>query len=148
MIIKDRYNILHRINNDITQGNIKDTYFRTLNIHPSLLPNFRGRYSIPHAIFENKKYTGLTGHWISEKLIRRNFIYKKIIINDADTAETIYKIFTKYSLKEFKIFVAKILKNNKNLTKKVKIKQGSYKKSLPNNGTIDWNWSGKNIQLY
>lgn len=119
----------------------------TLNIHPSLLPNFRGRYSIPHAIFENKKYTGLTGHWISEKIDSGEILFtKKIIINDADTAETIYKKFTKYSLKEFKIFVAKILKNNKNLTKKVKIKQGSYrKKLLPNNGKIDWNWSGKKI---
>ena len=119
----------------------------TLNIHPSLLPNFRGRYSIPHAIFENKKYTGLTGHWISEKIDTGKILFlKKIIINDDDTAETIYKKFTKYAFKEFKIFLIKILKNRKNLIKNIKIKQGNYRvKSLPNNGEIDWNWSGKKI---
>jgi len=38
----------------------------TLNVHPALLPKYRGRYSTAHAIFNGEKTTGVTVHWMDE----------------------------------------------------------------------------------
>ena len=74
-----------------------------LNIHPSLLPKYRGRYSIPHAIFAGEKYSGISAHWIGKKIDSGRVISQvKIKIKNEDTAETIYKKFTFIATAEFK----------------------------------------------
>ena len=47
---------------------LKKSTLGALNIHPSLLPEYRGRYSIPHAIFAGEKYSGISSHWIGQKI--------------------------------------------------------------------------------
>ena len=80
-----------------------------LNIHPSLLPKYRGRYSLPHAIFNNEKYTGITIHWIGSSIDNGKIIkQKRIKITKNDTSETLYKKFTKTSIIEFKKIFRKI----------------------------------------
>ena len=40
----------------------------TLNLHPALLPKYRGRFSTVHALFNGEEFTGVTLHYMSEAL--------------------------------------------------------------------------------
>ena len=119
----------------------------TLNFHPSLLPKYRGRYSTVHAIFNGDKITGVTAHFLGTKIDTGNIITKKKIkIKPHYTAKDLYNEFSKEGTKLFlKIFNRlegkKKIKSYKMSSLKLKYK----KKSLPNNGKINWNWNGKKI---
>ena len=119
----------------------------TLNIHPSLLPKYRGRYSTVYSIFNGDKITGATAHWINEKIDMGNIISKKIIkIKPHYTAKDLYNEFTEVGTKLFIEIFKKIKNNVKIKSYKVgKLKMKYNRKSLPNNGKINWNWKGKKI---
>ncbi len=126
---------------------IKLAKIGALNIHPSLLPKYRGRYSLPHAIFNNEKYTGITIHWIGSSIDNGKIIkQKRIKITKNDTSETLYKKFTKTSIIEFKKIFRKIVQNKKlsELYPK-KISTKYKKKHFPNKGKISWKWNGYKI---
>ena len=118
-----------------------------LNFHPSLLPKYRGRYSTVHSIFNGDKITGVTAHWIGNKIDSGNIIAKKIIkINSSYTAKDLYEEFTKKSVKLFLDIFKKIQQGKKIKSYKISNKRYKYlKKSLPNKGEINWNWKGGKI---
>ena len=119
----------------------------SLNIHPSLLPKYRGRYSLPHAIFNNEKFTGITLHWIGSKIDDGKIVcQKKIRILDYDTSETLYKKFTNLSFVEFKKIFNKLISEKAIVSKKTQKANTVYKKKhFPNFGKINWEWNGKKI---
>lgn len=41
---------------------------RSINIHPSLLPLFKGAHAIKESFYSNMKVGGVTIHWVSEEL--------------------------------------------------------------------------------
>ena len=113
----------------LPQEIVKIPKIGTLNIHPSLLPKYRGRYSLVHAISEGEKYTGLTSHWIGKEIDLGNIISKKKIkiLND-DTGGTLYKKFTDGAILEFKKIFNKIINKEKIITYKQKKGTTHYKK--------------------
>jgi methionyl-tRNA formyltransferase len=119
----------------------------TINIHPALLPQFRGRYSTVHAIFEGKKKTGVTLHWMTSELDGGPIIsQKEIEIQNSDTAKTLYDKFTKEGTALFVGFLKKWSKGQKIVSKKQNKKNATYySKALPNNGEINWDWDGQKI---
>lgn len=119
----------------------------SLNIHPSLLPKYRGRYSLVHAIANGEKYTGITIHWIGKKIDQGEIILKKKIrILKDDTGGSLYIKFTNCAIKEFKKIFIKIIKGKKIKThKQQKIVTKYRNKHFPNNGVINWNWKGSKI---
>tara|TARA_A100001015_G_scaffold315479_1_gene427392 strand:+ start:687 stop:1472 length:786 start_codon:yes stop_codon:yes gene_type:complete len=131
----------------IPKNILENSRLGALNIHPSLLPKYRGRYSIPRAIFCGEKFSGISVHWIGKKVDTGKVISQvRIKINKEDTAETIYKKFTSVASFEFKRLYPKIIKNVKFKYKNINFKSSKYKKkSLPNNGNINWSWSGEKI---
>ena len=131
----------------LPQDIIKAPKIGTLNIHPSLLPKYRGRYSLVHAIHEGEKYSGLTSHWIGEEIDLGEIIsQKKIKIMDEDTGGSLYKKFTDNAIIEFKKIFTKIIKGNKIKTYKLRKSTTIYKKKhFPNNGKLNWSWNGKKI---
>ncbi len=131
----------------LPQNIIKIPKIGTLNIHPSLLPKYRGRYSLVHAIANGEKFSGLTSHWIGEKIDLGKIISKKkIIISKEDTGATLYEKFTIEAIKEFKKIFLKIINGKKIITYKQKKGVTRYKnKHFPNNGNINWNWKGNKI---
>ena len=61
-----------------------------INIHPSLLPKYRGAAPIQRAIINGDKYTGVTIMHLSGKLDAGDIILqRKVPILDEDTAETL-----------------------------------------------------------
>lgn len=119
----------------------------SINIHPSILPKYRGRYSTVNAILNGKNSTGLTVHWIGKEIDYGNIIKtKKIIIKQDYTAKDLYDKFTIEAINEFKKLFKDILKNKKITSKKIKNIYPKYtKKKLPFNGIINWNWNNKKI---
>ncbi len=63
---------------------------RILNIHPSLLPSFRGLEAQKQAIDHGAKISGCTVHFVDEELDHGEIILQKTVeVKSGDTAETL-----------------------------------------------------------
>lgn len=66
--------------------------YNTLNIHPSLLPKYRGPSPIQYAILNNDKETGVSIIEMNEKMDEGKIVVtKKITISSDETAESLTK---------------------------------------------------------
>tara|TARA_B100001029_G_C14958095_1_gene392786 strand:- start:197 stop:778 length:582 start_codon:yes stop_codon:yes gene_type:complete len=81
---------------------------KILNIHPSLLPKFKGLNTHKRVIDNKEKYSGCTVHFVNSKLDSGKIILqKKIKINKNDTPKSLSK---KILNQEHKIYPKAILK--------------------------------------
>ena len=81
---------------------------KILNIHPSLLPKYKGLNTHKRVLKNNEKYTGCTVHFVSAKLDSgRIIMQKKIRIKAKDTPK---KIAKKVLTQEHKLYPKAILK--------------------------------------
>ena len=61
-----------------------------LNVHPSLLPKYKGMNAIKQALDDSAQYTGVTIHYVDEGMDSGSIIKQNIIkINDNDTEDTL-----------------------------------------------------------
>ena len=61
-----------------------------VNVHPSLLPKYKGINAIKQAIDDCAEYTGVTIHFVDEGMDSGSIIKQEIIkINENDTVETL-----------------------------------------------------------
>ncbi len=71
---------------------IKNFNGKIVNIHPSLLPKYKGLNTHQRAIDKKEKYSGCTVHYVNYKLDSGKIIMqKKIRIKKTDTAKTLSK---------------------------------------------------------
>ncbi|MCB9772274.1 MAG: phosphoribosylglycinamide formyltransferase [Candidatus Omnitrophica bacterium] len=69
---------------------IKNYPNKILNVHPSLLPSFKGANGIKDAFTYGVKQTGVTIHFVNEKLDNGPIILQDSVkINEEDTLETL-----------------------------------------------------------
>ena len=81
---------------------------KILNIHPSLLPKYKGLNTHERAITNRDKYSGCTVHFVNSKLDSGKIInQKKVRINKNDTSSTLAK---KILVQEHKLYPKAILK--------------------------------------
>ena len=81
---------------------------KILNIHPSLLPKFKGLNTHERAIRNKEKYSGCTVHFVNSKLDSGKIILQdKVRINKNETPETLAK---KILAKEHKLYPKAILR--------------------------------------
>ena len=81
---------------------------KILNIHPSLLPKFKGLNTHERAIRKREKYSGCTVHFVNSKLDSGKIILQdKVRINKNETPESLAK---KILAKEHKLYPKAILK--------------------------------------
>ena len=65
---------------------------KIINIHPSLLPKYKGLNTHNRVIANNEKFTGCTVHFVNKKLDSgKTIIQKKIKVNKKDTISTLAK---------------------------------------------------------
>ena len=87
---------------------IKNFKGKILNIHPSLLPKFKGLNTHKRAIINKEKFSGCTVHFVNSKLDSGKIILqKKIKINNNDTPKILAK---KILIQEHKLYPKAILK--------------------------------------
>lgn len=118
-----------------------------LNIHPAMLPKYRGRFSTVHALFDGEKYTGVSAHWMDEGMDSGPLIFQtKLKIEESDTAKSLYDKFTKIGAVLFNKVLTLWIENKKIKSTPQDESQATYcLKKLPNNGEIDWSWDGDKI---
>ena len=81
---------------------------KILNIHPSLLPKFKGLNTHERAIRNKEKYSGCTVHFVNSKLDSGKIILQDTVrINKNETPKTLAK---KILAKEHKLYPKAILK--------------------------------------
>lgn len=96
---------------------------KILNVHPALLPSFKGAHAIKNALECGVKVTGATVHFVTENLDGGPIVLQEPLeISETDTEESLLE---KMHLKEHKIYVEAInlfcLERLKIMGNKVKI---------------------------
>ena len=92
----------------LSKNFIKRFEGKILNIHPSLLPKFKGLNTHERAIINKEKYSGCTVHYVNSKLDSgKIIIQKRVKIMKNETPKTLAK---KILLQEHKLYPAAILK--------------------------------------
>ena len=92
----------------LTKNFIKRFKGKILNIHPSLLPKYKGLNTHQRALKNNEKYSGCTVHFVNSKLDSgKIIIQKKIKISKNDTKVSLAR---KILAQEHKIYPKAILK--------------------------------------
>ena len=76
----------------LSKSFIKNFKGKILNIHPSLLPKYKGLNTHQRALLNNEKYSGCTVHFVNSKLDSGKIILqKKVKISKFDTAKSLAK---------------------------------------------------------
>ena len=92
----------------LSKSFIKNFRGKILNIHPSLLPKFKGLNTHERVIKNNEKYSGCTVHLVNSKLDSGKIILqKKIKIKKNDNSKTLSK---RILYEEHKLYPKAILK--------------------------------------
>ncbi len=81
---------------------VKEYKNKILNIHPSLLPSFKGTHGVKAALEYGAKWTGATVHFVDEELDHGPIVLQDVVeIADDDIEETLHK---KIHDKEYQIY--------------------------------------------
>jgi phosphoribosylglycinamide formyltransferase 1 len=92
----------------LSKNFIKNFNGKILNIHPSLLPKYKGLNTHEKAIKNKDKYSGCTVHFVNSRLDAGKIIsQKKVKINKFDTPKTLAK---KILIQEHKLYPKAITK--------------------------------------
>ena len=92
----------------LSKNFIKNFKGKILNIHPSLLPKYKGLNTHKKAIENKDKYSGCTVHFVNAKLDSGKIILqKRVNINKKDTPESLSK---RILAQEHKLYPKAILK--------------------------------------
>ena len=92
----------------LSKSFIKNFKGKILNIHPSLLPNYKGLNTHKRVLLNREKYTGCTVHFVSPNLDSgKIIIQKKIKVKKDDTPK---KLAKRVLIEEHKIYPKAILK--------------------------------------
>ena len=92
----------------LSKNFIKNFKGKILNIHPSLLPKFKGLNTHERVIKNKEKFSGCTVHFVNSKLDSGKIILqKKVKINKNETPKTLAK---KILSQEHKLYPKAILK--------------------------------------
>ena len=83
---------------------------KILNIHPSLLPKYKGLNTHQRAILNRERYSGCTVHFVNSKLDSGKIILqKKVRISNGDTAKSLAKKILSHEHKIYPKAIRKVL---------------------------------------
>jgi len=92
----------------LSKNFLKSYKGKILNIHPSLLPKYKGLNTHQRAISNNEKYSGCTVHFVNSKLDSGKIILqKKVKISNRETVKSLAK---KILIQEHKLYPKAIKK--------------------------------------
>lgn len=76
--------------NQIFSKNLIEKFKKCLNVHPSVLPYYRGPVPSYWCIINGEKMTGFTIHHMTEKIDHGEILFQDtVVINNVDTEETL-----------------------------------------------------------
>ena len=93
----------------LTKNFIRNFNGKIINIHPSLLPKYKGLDTFKRVIEKGDKITGCTVHWVNDKLDDGRIITKKrVLIKHGDNEKEIKKKVQKEERKAYSMAIRKI----------------------------------------
>lgn len=113
---------------------------KIFNLHPSMLPKYRGCSSLTWAMIYGEKRVGFTYHYIDESCDTGNIILQKpLTIEEWDTQETLYMKVMFESMKYFEDVINLVAQG---FVGHPQVGQSSYfSRGCPYNGQINHQWS-------
>ena len=84
---------------------------RIINIHPSLLPSFKGLKPQKQAIEKKVKFSGCTVHYVNDNIDDGEIIDQSIV--KMDKKETVESLKKKILLEEHKLYISVLIKISK-----------------------------------
>ncbi len=97
----------------LTKRFIRSINLKILNLHPSLLPKFKGLNTYERIIKNKEKKTGCTVHFVNEELDSgKNIINKFFYLNNNDNLISIKKKTQKLEYKAYPEAIVKIFRYN------------------------------------
>ena len=89
---------------------IKSFKGKIINIHPSLLPKYKGLNTHQRALDNNEKFSGCTVHYVNTKLDSgKKILQKKVKINKNDNAKILAKRILKQEHKIYPLALNKVI---------------------------------------
>lgn len=119
-----------------------------VNLHPSLLPDYRGCFSIPWAIINGESETGFTYHYMVEAFDEGNIILQERLgISKNDTAFSLFHKLIVLGLRHFERVFQKVVFEQD--AGQPQPKGGRYyPRAVPYEGLIDPTWSLEQIERF
>ena len=97
----------------ISKKFIKNSGKKIINIHPSLLPKFKGLNTFERVLKNNEKKTGCTVHFVNDKLDSgKTIIQKSFFINKGDNVKVLKEKTQKLEHKAFSEAIIRIYRYN------------------------------------
>jgi len=89
---------------------IKSFKGKIINIHPSLLPKYKGLNTHQRALENNEKFSGCTVHYVNTKLdAGKKILQKKVKINKNDNAKILSKKILRQEHKIYPLALNKVI---------------------------------------
>jgi len=93
----------------LSQSFIQHSGIPVINIHPSLLPEYKGINSIARAYNGNTTYTGITIHFVNERIDDGEIIFQKsILIDRTKTVDDLEKLIHHIEYENYPVVIEKI----------------------------------------
>ena len=90
---------------------IKNFKYKIINIHPSLLPKFKGLNTHRRVLNNHEKYSGCTVHYVTSQLDSGTIVLqKKIKINDDETEQSLKEKILNHEHKLYPVAIISIFK--------------------------------------
>ena len=86
---------------------IKSFSYKIINIHPSLLPKYKGLNTHRRVLKNNEKYSGCTVHFVTSKIDSGKIISQKKVLKDNNETEKSLK--EKILVQEHKLYSQSII---------------------------------------
>ena len=120
---------------------LKKSKYSGFNLHPSLLPYYKGCNSLMWAMINNEKYVGYTYHYLSKNFDQGNIIYqKKIETFDFELLNQLYYRVMFESLKKINYVIKFVISGKKGTKQKIVKIKNYYSRKLPFDGHISTKW--------
>jgi methionyl-tRNA formyltransferase len=116
------------------------------NLHPSLLPSYRGRAPVNWVLVNGERETGITLHHMVARADAGDIVGQRAVaIDDSDNALTLYRKLVPLCVELITELHPQIVAGTAP-RRKMDIARGSYfGRRRPEDGRIDWRWPARRI---
>lgn len=118
-----------------------------INLHPSLLPDYKGANSIPWALVNGESEIGFTYHYMNQEFDKGNIIYQeRFDVGDADTSFSLFNKSMLLALGKLDHVINLVLDGYPGILQEPGGRY--YSRSLPYEGVMDLGWDEKRASCF
>ncbi|MEZ6131814.1 MAG: formyltransferase family protein [Planctomycetaceae bacterium] len=121
---------------------------KAFNVHPSLLPEYRGCSSLTWAMINGESEVGYTYHYLTQDVDRGDIILQRpILVEDFDTQQSLYERVMFEAAKDFMPAFSLVTENISGIPQPRGVGQ-HYRRGCPHGGQIDPTWNDEKVERF